>query len=167
MAPSILRLGEGWEDELKDGSGLESYSFQLLSVNRCRRKWNLTYGAWEDFGSGRQVAEIRVDIGRLGACGKDHGFAAHLRCFGPAIRHKNPHRGTLPDAARLICKLSDESSPHWEFPDSSTKSNLLVVGSGRSDSQRIKAGREIHRSALLFGCLNLCNLTLSAIFRSE
>ena len=63
--PSILRLGKGWEELMKDGSGLESYSFQLQAVDRKRGHWTLTYGAWEDFGSARQVAELGDP--RLGA----------------------------------------------------------------------------------------------------
>ena len=88
------------------------------------------------------MAEIRVDIGKLGARDADYGLAAFVRCFAPAIRHVKPKRGKLPDAARLIVKLGDKGAPSWEFPDSSKESNLKIVGSEPSPSQRILAGNE-------------------------
>ena len=140
--PSTLRLGDGWEGSLKDGEGLESYSFQLQSVDRKRGHWQLTYGAWEDHGAGRQVAEIRVMIGRTGTLGPDVGMVAYVRCFAPAIRHKKPFRGKLKDSARLIFKVgnSEGTSPVWQFPAASKKGTLKLVGSDPSDSQRIQVG---------------------------
>lgn len=137
--PSILRLGEGWEKLLKDGEGLESYSFELQLVARKKRHWTLTYGAWEDFGSGRQVAEIRVDIGRLGALSSDFGLTACVRCFAASIRNKDPLRGKLKDAARLIYKIDDKQS-FWEFPDKPTKTTLQLAGSEPGPSQRALNG---------------------------
>ena len=86
------------------------------------------------------MAEIRVDIGKLGACDTDYGLAAFVRCFAPAIRHNNPKRGKLRDAARLIFKLGYNSKPIWELPESSTKSSLEIVGSEPTKSQRVLAG---------------------------
>jgi len=141
--PSILRLGQGWESNLENGQGLESYSFQLQQVDRKRGHWQLTYGAWEDHGSARQVAEIRVVIGRTGTLDTDVGVAAFIRCFAPAIRHVKPLRGKLKDSARLIFKCSDSvqnTVPRWEVRDKPTKCNLEIVGSGAVDSQRVLVG---------------------------
>jgi len=138
--PSVLRLGAGWENILKNGNGLESYSFQLQNIERKRGHWTLLYGAWEDYGSARQVAEIRVSVGKIFALDKDVGVAAYVRCFSPAIRHTKPLRGKLKDDARMIFKISDTTAPKWEFFAASSKQSLLLVGSDPTDSQRIQAG---------------------------
>lgn len=142
VAPSILRLAAGSETELKDGAGLESYSFQLLRVDRKFCNWQLSYGAWEDFGSGRQVAEVRVDVGRVGIL-SELGACAFIRCFAPAIRDEKPQRGKLNDSARLVCKAGQESTAEWETPDKPTKGTLIVSedpGSERVPSQRALIG---------------------------
>lgn len=140
--PSALRLGQGWESCLADGQGLESYTFQLQQVDRMRGHWQLTYGAWEDHCSSRQVAEIRVIIGRTGTLDEEVGVAAYIRCFGPAIRHKNPRRGRLKDSARLFlkCHAVEDHEPFWEVPDKKKKCTLSIVGSGEIDSQRVLVG---------------------------
>ena len=138
--PSILRLGEGCEDLLEHGEGLESYSFQLQQVDRKKGHWLLTYGAWEDYGSGRQVAEIRVVIGRTDTLDERLGIAAFVRCFAPAIRNEDPHRGILKDSARLILKAGTFNSS-WEVPDKeSTTCNLKISGSNPVPSQRSRIG---------------------------
>ena len=138
--PSILRLGEGCEDFLEHGEGLESFSFQLQQVDRKKGHWQLTYGAWEDYGSGRQVAEIRVAIGRTDILDEHLGVAAFIRCFAPAIRNENPHRGILKDSARLILK-NGTSNNSWEVPNKkSTTRNLEIVGSDPVPSQRSRTG---------------------------
>uniref|UniRef100_A0A7S4I449 Helicase ATP-binding domain-containing protein n=1 Tax=Odontella aurita TaxID=265563 RepID=A0A7S4I449_9STRA len=106
-SPSILRLTHGSESFLPEGHGLESYSFQLQGVDRERGRWILTYGAWEDYGSARQVAEVRVSVGRTGTLEGTLGVSARVRCFGPSIRDVDPHRGRLGDSARLIVKVGD------------------------------------------------------------
>lgn len=129
--PSILRLGKDCEGNLKNGEGLESYSFQLQDVVRKRGHWELVYGAWEDHGRGRQIAEIRVIIGRTGTLDSDVGVAASIKCFAPAIRNEKPFRGRLKDSARLILKVKNsDASPVWEVPVSGTptKCNLEIVG---------------------------------------
>ena len=129
--PSILRLGNDCEGNLKDAEGLESYSFQLQDVVRKRGHWELVYGAWEDHGRGRQIAEIRVIIGRTGTLDSDVGVAASIKCFAPAIRNEKPFRGRLKDSARLILKVKNsDASPVWEVPVSGTptKCNLEIVG---------------------------------------
>jgi hypothetical protein len=139
-APSLLRLGDGWESLLKHGESLESYSFQLQQVDRKRGHWVLTYGAWEDHGSGRQVAEIRVVVGKIGKLDPDVGVAAYVRCYAPAIRHKKPLRGKLRDAARLVLKLNDSTSPLWEFPADRVTCSLQLVGSNPCESPRVQVG---------------------------
>ena len=142
--PSTLRLSPGWETHLANGQGLESYSFQLQQVDRKRGHWQLIYGAWEDYGSARQVAEIRVVIGRTKTLDAEVGVAAYVRCFAPAIRHEKPRRGKLRSSARLMFKCSDPYSatacPCWEVPDKSTEHSLKIVGSGEVPSQRILVG---------------------------
>mmetsp|Transcript_16535 Transcript_16535/g.18851 ORF Transcript_16535/g.18851 Transcript_16535/m.18851 type:complete len:2158 (+) Transcript_16535:163-6636(+) len=138
--PSILRLGEGCEDFLEHGKGLESFSFQLQQVDRKKGHWQLTYGAWEDYGSGRQVAEIRVVIGRTNTLDEHLGVAAFIRCFAPAIRNENPHRGILKDSARLSLKIGT-SNNSWEVPNKKpTTCNLEIVGSDPVPSQRSRTG---------------------------
>ena len=145
-APSVLVLGQSWEDAIPEATGLESYSFQLQRVDRMRGHWLLTYGAWEDHGSGRQVAEIRVALGQIGALQKELGVAAYVKCFSPAIRHENPKRGVLGDNARLILRTTghssiDAESATWEIKKGNpTKSSLNIVGSDPMDSTRIQAG---------------------------
>jgi len=139
--PPLLRLGKGWEHSVEDAMGMESYGFQLQQVDRKRGHWELIYGAWEDFGSSRQVAEIRVVIGRTGTLDRDLGVAAYLRCFAPAIRHSNPQRGPLFPHARLILKLSKlQEPPRWEIPSQQKKSVLKIVGSSPGPSQRVQVG---------------------------
>lgn len=143
-APSVLVLGKGWEDTVPESEGLESYSFHLQRVDRTRGHWLLTYGAWEDHGSGRQVAEIRVGLGQVGALDKDYGLAVYVKCFAPAIRLNNPKRGLLGDSARLIMKMKggfiDRKSAKWEIRGKPSKSSLEVVGSNPCDSQRVLVG---------------------------
>jgi len=144
-APSLLVLGKAWEDTIPEATGLESYSFQLQRVDRMRGHWLLTYGAWEDHGSGRQVAEIRVALGQIGALQKELGVAAYVKCFSPAIRHDNPKRGVLGDSARLILRTKGQSidveSATWEVKGAKrTKSSLGIVGSDPTDSTRIRVG---------------------------
>ncbi|KAL7543053.1 hypothetical protein ACHAXR_012745 [Thalassiosira sp. AJA248-18] len=143
-APSVLVLGKSWEDTIPECEGLESYSFQLQRVDRNRGHWLLTYGAWEDHGSGRQVAEIRVALGQIGALDEDLGLAVYVKCFAPAIRLQNPKRGVLGDAARLILKMKgetiDRDSSNWEIRGKPTKSSLEIVGSDPCDSQRVQVG---------------------------
>ncbi len=144
-APSVLVLGKGWEDTIPEATGLESYSFQLQRVDRMRGHWLLTYGAWEDHGSGRQVAEIRVALGQIGALQREMGVAAYVKCFSPAIRHDNPKRGALGDSARLILRKKGQSidfrSATWEVKGAKpTKSSLDIVGSDPIDSTRIQVG---------------------------
>jgi len=143
-APSLLVLGKSWEDTIPECKGLESYSFQLQRVDRNSGHWLLTYGAWEDHGSGRQVAEIRVALGQIGALDQDLGLAVYVKCFAPAIRHHNPKRGVLGDAARLILKMKgnsiDSDSSSWEIRAEATKSSLEIVGSNLCDSLRVQVG---------------------------
>lgn len=140
--PSILQFGENLEDYLENGKGLGSYSFQLQQVDRKSGFWLLVYGAWEDRGSGRQVAEIRVHIGKTTVLDTSVGVAAFIRCFAPAIRSDKPFRGKLKDSARLILKIDDcsEGMPLWQVPDKSTSVTLELVGSDLVDSQRVLAG---------------------------
>eukprot|EP00584_Thalassiosira_punctigera_P025640 CAMPEP_0172555300 /NCGR_PEP_ID=MMETSP1067-20121228/58342_1 /TAXON_ID=265564 ORGANISM="Thalassiosira punctigera, Strain Tpunct2005C2" /NCGR_SAMPLE_ID=MMETSP1067 /ASSEMBLY_ACC=CAM_ASM_000444 /LENGTH=2498 /DNA_ID=CAMNT_0013343815 /DNA_START=188 /DNA_END=7684 /DNA_ORIENTATION=+ len=143
-APSVLVLGEGWEDAVSESEGLESYSYHLQRVDRARGHWLLTYGAWEDHGSGRQVAEIRVALGRVGCLDEDFGLVAYVKCFAPAIRLNNPKRGVLGDSARLIMKIKgksiDKGLAKWEIRAKPTKSSLDIVGSNPCDSQRVRVG---------------------------
>jgi len=141
--PSTLRLGQGWEGSADQFGGLESYSFQLQQVDRQRGHWQLTYGAWEDHGSARQVAEIRVTIGRTGTLDAKEGVAACIRCFAPSIRYDKPFRGQIQDSARLIFKCGDSSRsavPQWKVPDEKTNVDLRIVGSGEVASQRVLVG---------------------------
>lgn len=141
--PSVLRLGPNWEGVLKNGEGLGSYSFQLQEVQRKKGHWQLIYGAWEDHGQGRQVAEIRICIGQTYTLSNQRGSSVFIRRFAPAIRHRNPYRGPLKDSARLI--LTPDSEPHWEIREpwnSKTKKAvfLKLVGLDVVPSQRVLAG---------------------------
>ena len=143
--PSILRLGEGCEALLDHGAGLESYSFQLQQVDRARGHWLLTYGAWEDHGSGRQVAEIRVRIGQTHVLDLEFGVAAAIRCFAPAIRNDKPHRGPLKDSARFLLKIGGSNNateePRWYLPEGKPTSHVLrLIGSDPVPSQRLRVG---------------------------
>ena len=145
VAPSVLVLGKSWEDTIPDATGLESYSFQLQRVDRMRGHWLMTYGAWEDHGSGRQVAEIRVFLGQIGTLKNEFGVKAYVKCFSPAIRHENPKRGLLGDNARLILTKKEEGidfkSATWEIKgNKQTKSSLNIVGSDPTESTRIQVG---------------------------
>ena len=138
--PSILRLGKDCEEFIEHGAGLESYSFQLQQVDRKRGHWLLTYGAWEDHGSGRQVAEIRVRIGKTDTLDETYGAVAYIRCFAPAIRIEKPLRGTLKDSARLIIKIGRQNN-QWEVPDRKpTSRTVKLVGSNPVPSQRARIG---------------------------
>ncbi len=104
----------------------------------------MTYGAWEDHGSGRQVAEIRVALGQVERLEKNLGLAVYLKCFAPAIRLENPQRGVLEDAARLIRKMEGKSieadSSNWEIRAKPIHAKLNIVGSDPVDSQRVQIG---------------------------
>jgi site-specific DNA-cytosine methylase len=140
-APSLLCLGEGSEKLLRDGAGLEAYGFQLQQVERKKGHWQLTYGAWEDHGSGRQVAETRVVVGRLSALDSVTGVSAFVRCFAPAIREVRPYRGKLSDSARLqFPKGAEGSNTQWEVPGKSQDADLKIVGSNPVDSLRAMIG---------------------------
>lgn len=141
-APSVLVLGKSWEDTIPECKGLESYSFQLQRVDRNRGHWLMTYGAWEDNGTGRQVAEIRIALGQIGTLDKNVGLAAYVKCFAPAIRTKNPKRGVLGDSACLILKIKGKSieSGSWMIKGKAKKQQLNVVGSDPVDSNRIQVG---------------------------
>mmetsp|Transcript_18227 Transcript_18227/g.26821 ORF Transcript_18227/g.26821 Transcript_18227/m.26821 type:complete len:2370 (-) Transcript_18227:73-7182(-) len=143
--PSILRLGEGWEAVLDECEGLESYSFQLQQVDRKKGRWMLTYGAWEDHGSARQVAEVRVIIGRIGTLDSDAGLAAYLKCFAPAIRQKNPLRGRLLESARIFMSAKSDNATtkpicKWKIRASEEIYSLQIKGSQPTPSQRVQAG---------------------------
>ena len=109
-----------------------------------RGHWLLTYGAWEDYGSGRQVSEIRIALGQLGRLQKNFGLAVYLKCFAPAIRLENPQRGVLKDAARLFFKVEGKSidahSSNWEIRAKPVNGKLNIVGSDPCDSQRVQIG---------------------------
>ena len=140
VVPSLLRLGQGWGDAVVDAEGLElAYGFQLQQIDRRRGFWELVYGAWEDFGSGRQVAEIRVRLGRTGTLYR-LGAVAYLRCFAPSIRHHEPYRGNLGFHARLIVDGSTENAS-WEIlsPEKS-RAKLRLAGRGWSPSHRVQVG---------------------------
>ena len=143
-APSILRLGKGWENEIDGFNGLESYTFQLQQVDRKSGHWMLTYGAWEDHGSARQVAEIRVLIGRIGVLSGDVGIVSYIKCFAPAIRHNNPLRGRLQDSAKMIIKVngdnSNETERKWKIQAKNDVCQLNIVGSEPCPSQRVQMG---------------------------
>ncbi|CAJ1936311.1 unnamed protein product [Cylindrotheca closterium] len=138
--PSVLRLSEGWEEVLKDGDGLESFSFQLQEVRREKGHWQLLYGAWEDQGRGKQVAEIRVLVGRIKKLDPEYRIAAYIRCYAPAIRHKNPYRGKLKDAARIELSSSSNQVDCWEVPISPQECTINLVGSEEVESQRVLIG---------------------------
>ncbi|KAL3944975.1 MAG: hypothetical protein SGBAC_000951 [Bacillariaceae sp.] len=138
--PPVLRLSEGWEEVLKDGDGLESFSFQLQEVRRCKGHWQLQYGAWEDHGRGKQVAEIRVLVGRIKTLDLDYRIAAYIRCYAPAIRHKNPYRGKLKDAARIVLSSSSNLADCWEVPCTPQTCDIELVGSDEVESQRVLIG---------------------------
>jgi len=125
---------------LEHGAGLDCYGFQLQQVDRKKGHWLLTYGAWEDHGSGRQVAEIRVRIGKTSAVDKSFGVSAYICCFAPAIRNENPLRGKLKDSARLIMRVGTSNSS-WELPRKKSSSQILkIVGSNPVQSQRSLIG---------------------------
>jgi site-specific DNA-cytosine methylase len=138
--PSLLRLGQGWSHAVAEADGLEmAYGFQLQQIDRKRGFWELIYGAWEDFGSGRQVAEIRVRLGRIGAL-YHLGAVAHLRCFAPSIRHNYPHRGNLGFNARLIVDASIESAS-WEIVSpENDRTKLCLTGRSIGPSHRVQVG---------------------------
>lgn len=139
--PSMLQLGEGWEDKIDEAEGLEAYSFQLQQVDRNKGHWCLTYGAWEDHGSARQVAEIRIVIGRIGTLDRELGVAAYIRCFAPAIRHEDPFRGPLSDSARLMIKVATTSTQQWEVREKGASTcSIKLVGSDPGPSQRVQVG---------------------------
>lgn len=142
--PSSLRLGNGWEEIIDECAGLESYTFQLQQVSRKKGHWTLTYGAWEDFGSGRQVAEIRVDIGRLSTLDPHVGYAAYVKCYAPAIRYQNPKRGTIKDSARISMKSDQYNNTQekvsWQVRSAATKQTLRIVGSNPNPSLRVEIG---------------------------
>ena len=141
--PSMIRLSEGWEEIVPEAKGLESYSFLLQRVSRGSGHWVLTYGAWEHYGSGRQVAEIRICLGKVHVLEKDYSLAAFIKCYGPAIRHEKPKRGALPDSARLFVKVINgkaDSGAKWELRGQKTKTTLELVGSEPRDSQRVQVG---------------------------
>lgn len=139
--PPVLRLGQGWETTIANCGGLESYSFQLQHLDRKRGHWELTWGAYEDFGSARQVAEIRVVVGRTDALSQEAGVAAFLRCFAPSIRRDKPQRGKLQDSARMLISQSIPSSTmRWEMPSESSKCSLKIVGSDPCPSHRVQIG---------------------------
>lgn len=139
--PPILRLAGGWETAIQEAKGLETYSFQLQQVERKHGHWELIYGAWEDHGSGRQVAEIRVIIGRTGTLDHDVGVAASVRCFAPAIKQSSPLRGALLPQAKLELKASTSGNDaRWMIPAVSSKCDLQVVGSDPCPSQRVQVG---------------------------
>lgn len=144
LVPSVLRLASQESARiLENGQGLEAYSFQLQNVVRKRGHWEMIYGAWEDYGRGRQVAEIRVRLGRTSPFGSDYGLVASVRCFAPAIRTDNPYRGQLKDSARLTMNIDeahDKVDSVWETPQTPTTSTLTLVGSDEVDSQRVLAG---------------------------
>ena len=52
---------------------------QLQCVARTRGYWLLTPGAGEGGCSGRQIAEIQVQLGQIGALKKDMGLAAYIK----------------------------------------------------------------------------------------
>jgi hypothetical protein len=137
-APALLRLGKGAESILQNGDGLESYSFQMQQVERRSGYWELAYGAYEDFGAGRQVAEIRVNCGRILLLDNDVGVAAHIRCFAPSIRDVKPLRGKLGDSARLFLKAAQ--SPGFIVPGDRKKVNLRLVGKDPCKSLRAVIG---------------------------
>lgn len=137
--PSVLQLGQGWENNLENGQALTAYSFQLQQVERKKGNWQLIFGAWEDHGSDRQVGEIRVLVGKTKTLDTAVGVVGYLRNFAPAIRHNNPHRGKLKDSARIILKASDETAC-WEVPNKQTKCTLKLKGKDTVDSQRVLAG---------------------------
>mmetsp|Transcript_4107 Transcript_4107/g.5670 ORF Transcript_4107/g.5670 Transcript_4107/m.5670 type:complete len:1268 (-) Transcript_4107:118-3921(-) len=144
MAPSSLYLANGADELLNKPCGLESYSFQLSTVKRGEGHWSLFYRAVEDFGSGRQVGEIRIDLGRMGRLQKN-GLCAYIRCFGPSIRDKDPFRGPLPYHARLfIGQDTPKDEMVWQVRDHqkhNTNSPFVnIVGSGESPSFRVQVG---------------------------
>eukprot|EP00934_Nitzschia_sp_Nitz4_P001526 Nitzschia sp. Nitz4//scaffold16_size188269//113894//121049//NITZ4_001800-RA/size188269-processed-gene-0.61-mRNA-1//1//CDS//3329538544//1526//frame0 len=135
IAPPLLHL-DGVED-LEDGDALDSYTFRILDIIRKVGYWELVYGAWEDHGSGRQVAEIRIHLGKLGRL-SPNGLSVFVRCFAPAIRQDKPMRGRLLDSARRIVGLHDKSD--WEVREQSISKDLMIVGSEPCDSQRVNVG---------------------------
>eukprot|EP00536_Pseudo-nitzschia_multiseries_P006390 jgi/Psemu1/192957/e_gw1.134.12.1 len=138
--PSILRLAEDCEKLLEHGKGLDCYSFQLQQVDRKKGHWLLTYGAWEDHGSGRQIAEIRVKIGKIDMLDESFGITAYIRCFAPAIRNDKPLRGKLKDSARLFMRV-DAANHSWEIPArKATSQTLKIAGSNPVPSQRSRIG---------------------------
>jgi site-specific DNA-cytosine methylase len=157
--PSLLRLARGWSEAIADAEGLEiSYGFQLQQIDRKRGFWELIYGAWEDFGSGRQVAEIRVRLGRTGTLYR-LGAVAYLRCFAPSIRHQEPHRGNLGFHARLVVDSSTENAS-WEILSlEKSTTELLLIGKGPSPSHRVQAGLTD------LACESLMKHTVKAAFK--
>lgn len=138
--PSLLRLGLGWSEAVPDAKGLESsYGFHLQGVERERGFWELVYGAWEDCGAGRQVAEIRVRLGRTGAL-QPLGAVALLRCFAPSIRQDKPHRGDLGFNARITVDASTEEAC-WETlsPETSAR-KINLAGRSSCPSHRVQVG---------------------------
>lgn len=139
-APSLFRLGKDCESILENGKGLEAYGFQLQRVDRNKGHWTLTYGAWEDFGAARQVAEIRLVLGKIKQLDNEVGGALYVRCFAPSIRKLNPHRGSLRDGARMFVKAGDDFAPHWEIPSKPTTCTLEIRGSDPGPSHRVQVG---------------------------
>jgi hypothetical protein len=108
-------------------------------VNRKKGCWQLLYGAWEDFGNGRQVAEVCVSVGRIGTLSQ-LGVSGSIRCFAPAIRERNPQRGKLHNSSRIVLKAGNTNKPSWEKPDKAIKTSLNLVGSDPVKSLRATIG---------------------------
>jgi len=137
--PATLRLGSQAEELLKDGEGLEAYSFKLQQVERREGRWEVIYGAIEDFGNGRQVAELRVKLGKVLKL-TNNGLLATIKCFGPAIR-SHPRRGRLLDSAKLLMlKGNDNESVSWQVPSQAAEVKASIVGSGETPSVRVQVG---------------------------
>lgn len=135
--PSTLRL-QG-TSSLEHGDGLEHYSFRLLQVDRKVGCWEMMFGAWEDNGSGRQIAEIRVVVGRIGCLLPELGAAAYIRCYAPSIRLEKPLRGKLRESARLVATCNSPI-PCWEVRAKPEPKVLRIVGTEECDSYRVQIG---------------------------
>ena len=125
------------EKDVYGVTGLENFVFQLTRVKRERHKWTVWYSAKVNHGTGKNVAQMILNIGSLEEPSKTFGMTAFLYCYQPTLEKMIP--GRIKECIRLILP-KDSTSAKWEIRDKPNVGVYKLVGSSPEESTRIKVG---------------------------
>lgn len=179
LPPTIFIDKSSWnelaalrDDDFHRMKQLTSSHFSLHRIHRDRRKWRISYFARSCQGLGEAVAELRLTVGELfqeKTPDQRFGLLAEIKSFLPATTEpKIP--GALKPCAKLVLVSSGLGTAEpstWHGDCGADQINIVVAGSGETQSLRAEVGLEEHVGIDQFDAVSSKKPFLEAKSRGE